>query len=119
MRKRTHCHRATSPARSSLHRVDVLSPIKRSDTESNSLALAIVLRNQGTYDQAESMHRQALRLRKTMLGKEYLDTLTSMYDLALDPIERRRWRCPCKYASTVPRNLSLCPFSFFFKQHDR
>jgi hypothetical protein len=97
----------------------VLSPIKRSGTGSDSLALAVVLRNQGKYDQVESMHRQALRLRKTTVCKEYLNTLTSMNDLALDPIERCRWRCPCRYASTVPRNLPLCPISFFFKQHDR
>jgi hypothetical protein len=31
--------------------------------------LAIVLRDQGKYEQAEEMHRQALGLRETVLGR--------------------------------------------------
>jgi hypothetical protein len=36
-------------------------------TSMNSLAL--VLSDQGKYEQAEEMHRQAFRLRETVLGK--------------------------------------------------
>ena len=45
--------------------------------------LARVLDNQGKYEEAEEMHRQALALRETVLGKEHPDTLTSMNNLAL------------------------------------
>jgi tetratricopeptide (TPR) repeat protein len=45
--------------------------------------LATVLRDQGKYEQAEEMYRQALRLRETILGKEHPDTLTSVDNLAL------------------------------------
>jgi hypothetical protein len=44
--------------------------------------LAMVLSDQGKYDQAEEMHRQALGLRETVLGKEHPDTLRSMNNLA-------------------------------------
>ena len=44
--------------------------------------LAIVLSDQGKYEQAEEMHRQALGLSETVLGKEHPDTLTSMNNLA-------------------------------------
>ena len=44
--------------------------------------LATVLSDQGKYEQAEEMHRQALELRETVLGKEHPDTLTSMNNLA-------------------------------------
>ena len=40
--------------------------------------LANVLSNQGKYEQAEEMHRQALGLSETVLGKEHPFTLTSM-----------------------------------------
>jgi tetratricopeptide (TPR) repeat protein len=42
-----------------------------------------VLRNQGKYEQAEEILRQALRLSETVLGKEHPDTLTSMNNLAM------------------------------------
>jgi Flp pilus assembly protein TadD len=45
--------------------------------------LAGVLSGQGRYEQAEEMHRQALRLSETMLGKEHPLTLTGMNNLAL------------------------------------
>jgi hypothetical protein len=41
------------------------------------------LTNQGKYERAEEMNRQALGLRETVLGKEHPDTLTSMNNLAL------------------------------------
>ena len=44
--------------------------------------LAGALRSQGKYEQAEEMHRQALRLRETVMGKEHPATLTSMDNLA-------------------------------------
>jgi tetratricopeptide (TPR) repeat protein len=46
-------------------------------------ALALVLSDQGKYEQAEEICRQALRLRETVLNKEHPDTLTSMDNLAL------------------------------------
>jgi Tetratricopeptide repeat len=42
-----------------------------------------VLKSQGKYDEAEAMHRRALELRQTVLGKEHPGTLTSMNNLAL------------------------------------
>jgi Flp pilus assembly protein TadD len=44
--------------------------------------LAAVLSGQGKYEQAEEMHRQALGLCETVLGKEHPDTPTSMNNLA-------------------------------------
>jgi hypothetical protein len=38
----------------------------------------LVLSHQGKYEEAEKMHRQALGLRETVLGKERPDTLTSI-----------------------------------------
>jgi Tetratricopeptide repeat len=48
--------------------------------------LALVLRDQGKYEQAEEMHRKELGLRKTALGKEHPSTMTSMNNLALGTI---------------------------------
>ena len=45
--------------------------------------LALVLNQQGKYEEAEEMHRQALALRETVLGKEHPNTLRSMNNLAL------------------------------------
>jgi tetratricopeptide (TPR) repeat protein len=45
--------------------------------------LALVLSDQGKYEQAEEIHRQILELRETILGEEHPDTLTSMNNLAL------------------------------------
>jgi tetratricopeptide (TPR) repeat protein len=44
--------------------------------------LATVLSEQGKYEQAEKMHRHALRLYEKVLGKEHPDTLMSMNNLA-------------------------------------
>ncbi|RYP53208.1 hypothetical protein DL770_011003 [Monosporascus sp. CRB-9-2] len=43
--------------------------------------LAGVLRNQGKYEKAEQMYRQALKLREAVLGKEHPDILTGMNNL--------------------------------------
>jgi tetratricopeptide (TPR) repeat protein len=43
--------------------------------------LAEALGDQGKYEQAEEMHRQALRLSETILGKEHPSTLASMNNL--------------------------------------
>jgi tetratricopeptide (TPR) repeat protein len=45
--------------------------------------LALVLRDQGKYEQAEEMYRRALRLWETVLGKEHPFTLTGMDNLAV------------------------------------
>jgi hypothetical protein len=44
--------------------------------------LAMVLSDQGKYEEAEAMHRQALGLREKALGKEHPSILTSMNNLA-------------------------------------
>jgi tetratricopeptide (TPR) repeat protein len=44
--------------------------------------LADLWGNQGKYEQAEGMHRRALGLRETVLGKKHPYTLSSMADLA-------------------------------------
>ena len=40
--------------------------------------LAEVLNRQGKCEEAEEMHRQAISLKETVLGKEYPSTLTGM-----------------------------------------
>jgi Tfp pilus assembly protein PilF len=42
-----------------------------------------VLSDQGKYEHTEEMHRQALGLKKTVIGKKYPDTPTSMNNLAI------------------------------------
>jgi len=44
--------------------------------------LALVLDHQGRYAEAEGMHRQALELRRKVLGAEHPSTLSSMDNLA-------------------------------------
>ena len=44
--------------------------------------LALLLRRQGKYAEAEQMHRQTLELDKKVLGPEHPHTLTSMSNLA-------------------------------------
>jgi Flp pilus assembly protein TadD len=44
--------------------------------------LALVLESQGNYEEAERMHREALGLRRKVLGDEHPSTLTSMNNLA-------------------------------------
>ncbi|KAK5188427.1 hypothetical protein LTR96_011511 [Exophiala xenobiotica] len=44
--------------------------------------LAIVLRQQGKYEEAEQMHRQTLDLKKKVLGEEHPSTLDSINNLA-------------------------------------
>ena len=53
------------------------------DTLPNMDNLALVLSDQGKYQQAEEMDRQALGLKETVLGKEHPSTLMSMNNLAL------------------------------------
>jgi tetratricopeptide (TPR) repeat protein len=53
------------------------------DILANIGMLALVLRYQGKYDQAEEMNRRALEGRKTVLGQDHPDTLVSASDLAL------------------------------------
>jgi hypothetical protein len=43
----------------------------------------VVLGYQGRYEEAEQMNRRALEGREKALGKEHLDTLTSVNNLAL------------------------------------
>jgi tetratricopeptide (TPR) repeat protein len=45
-------------------------------------SLEMVLKDQGKYEQAEEMLRQALRLREMAMGKEHPSTLMSMNNLA-------------------------------------
>jgi hypothetical protein len=45
------------------------------DTLTSMNNLALVLGNQGKYEEAEEMHRQTLGMVKTVLGKEHPSTL--------------------------------------------
>jgi hypothetical protein len=45
--------------------------------------LALVLRGQKKYDEAERMHREVVKVTKRALGKEHPYTLTSMNNLIL------------------------------------
>ena len=54
--------------------------------------LAEVLRHQGNYEQAEEMHRQALRLRETVLGKEHPEYHTRTQHLS-STTSRNPWAC--------------------------
>ncbi|KAL9577476.1 MAG: hypothetical protein Q9203_007445, partial [Teloschistes exilis] len=47
------------------------------------ISLSKILPEQGSYDNAEQMDRQALESREKVLGKEHPDTLTSVSNLAL------------------------------------
>lgn len=53
--------------------------------------LALVLRMQGNYKEAELINRQTLARREKVLGAEHLDTLTSVYCLAHLLVNRRRY----------------------------
>jgi tetratricopeptide (TPR) repeat protein len=53
--------------------------------------LATVLDDQGKYEEAEEMSRQALGLKEKVLGKEHPSTLTSMNNLALVYRNGGRW----------------------------
>ena len=53
------------------------------DTLGSMNNLALSLRLQGKYAEAEAMHRQTLKLMETVLGKDHPDTLTSMNNLAI------------------------------------
>lgn len=44
--------------------------------------LALVLRSQGRYGEAEKMHRSELEVREKVLGPEHPSTLTSISNLA-------------------------------------
>lgn len=52
------------------------------DTLSNVSNLAVVLQNQGKYEQAEAINRRALAGRKKVLGMNIPDTLTSVSTIA-------------------------------------
>src|SRR6266516_2526682 len=72
--------------------------------------LAEVLNCQAKYDEAEKMHRQALGLEETVLGKEYPSTLASMNNLTevleLQPVDMLLWRkkqIPLLLASKLTR----------------
>ncbi|KAJ9663362.1 hypothetical protein H2198_000879 [Neophaeococcomyces mojaviensis] len=57
--------------------------LEHPDTLTSMNDLALVLSNQGKYEQAEEMHGQTLEVQKKVLGHEHPDTLTSMNNLAL------------------------------------
>jgi Tetratricopeptide repeat len=64
-----------------------------------------VLSDQGKYEQAEEIHRQVLRLRETVLGKEHPDTLASMNNLAEIPSDQGKY----EQAEEIHRQeLRLC-----------
>jgi hypothetical protein len=52
------------------------------DTLSSVNDVGLVLKSQGKYEEAEAMHRRALRDREKVLGPEHLDTLSSVSNLS-------------------------------------
>ncbi|KAL1970175.1 hypothetical protein VTN77DRAFT_6580 [Rasamsonia byssochlamydoides] len=56
--------------------------IARADTLTSISNLGIVLENQGKYQEAEKMYRQALEGREKVLGPEHPDTVRSVDRLA-------------------------------------
>ena len=61
--------------------------------------LASTYRNQGRWAEAEKLDVQVMETRKTVLGPEHPDTLTSMANLAStyrirdDGRRRKSWKC--------------------------
>ncbi|KAF2727418.1 hypothetical protein EJ04DRAFT_398253, partial [Polyplosphaeria fusca] len=53
--------------------------------------LAVVLSDQGKYDEAESMHRQVLATYEKVLGVEHPNTLDTVYCLAYLLAKRQRY----------------------------
>ena len=54
--------------------------------------LGTVLSRQGKYEEAETMHRRALKEREKALGREHPHTLTSVYCLAHQLVKRRDYK---------------------------
>ena len=53
------------------------------DTLTSMNNLAVTLKEQGNYTEAEAMHLQTMQLTEAALGKDHPDTLTSMNNLAI------------------------------------
>ena len=70
-----HCRRSFALGEA----VDKNSP----DTLTSLGTLALILQDQGKYEQAEQMNRRVLEGREKVLGPDHPDTLTSAYNLAL------------------------------------
>ena len=54
--------------------------------------LAIVLREQGQWQEAEQMYREALEVQRRVLGLEHLDTLASMHSLGVVLRDQGKWQ---------------------------
>lgn len=72
------------------HAKSVLKPIYDGDDDEDRLNAATLLSNcgwfldlQGSYEEAELMHRRALEAREKVLGRQHPDTLTSLKNLGL------------------------------------
>jgi tetratricopeptide (TPR) repeat protein len=53
--------------------------------------LALLLQNQGKYEEAETMNRRTLERKEKALGKEHPDTLTSVYCFAYLCHQQKRY----------------------------
>lgn len=61
------------------------------DTLDSMGNLAVTLREQGKYTEAEAMHQRTLQLKETVLGKDHPDPFMSMNNLALSLCERDKY----------------------------
>ena len=57
--------------------------VEHPDTQTSVNNLALMLRSQEKYEEAEEMHRRELKGSEKVLGAEHSDTLTSVNNLAL------------------------------------
>jgi hypothetical protein len=66
--------------------------------------LVEVLRSQGNYDEAETIHRRALEVREKVLGTEHPDTLSSVYGLAnLNQYRKQYDKCVYRLSKSLLR----------------
>ncbi|KAK4195455.1 Tetratricopeptide repeat-domain-containing protein, partial [Triangularia verruculosa] len=65
---------------------------EHSDTLTNMADLASTYRDQGRWEEAETLQIQVMEIRKKVLGDEHLDTLSSMANLASTYRDQSRWK---------------------------
>ncbi|KAJ5963042.1 hypothetical protein N7501_007983 [Penicillium viridicatum] len=77
----TQCRSLLAHAKSVLHTIDHVEGEDRLNTATLLSNCGWFLDLQGSYEEAESMHRRALEARENVLGREHPDTLTSINNL--------------------------------------
>ncbi|KUL81728.1 hypothetical protein ZTR_09475 [Talaromyces verruculosus] len=79
----TQCQSLLAHARSVLEAIDDIDDGDQLTVATLQSNLGWYLELQGTYEEAETMHRRALDAREKVLGREHPDTLTSVNNLGL------------------------------------